>query len=277
MLGAFAPGGTARGLAGSDAGSSSLESGIGRRLNLVQVYYAWGASFPGQTEQGILAQGQTPLISWNGTDTASIVSGSQDGLIRQRAAGVAGLGQTVLLRWFWEMDGKKKAGWAGSPASFIAAWQHIHDLFAQVGVRNAEWVWCPTAYGVQKGVAQAFYPGDQYVEWMCADGYNKAPGPTMSGFPTQSEKPRSFADIYSAWYAWAMPHRKPLIVGEFGCQVQAPGGRPAWLNAAHTALKSQFPGIKAVVYFDAVDNTSGYDWRLDGDSASLQAFQAMAT
>ena len=60
----------------------------------------------------------------------------------------------------------------GSGRDFVAAWDHIRAIFAAVGVKNAAWVWCPTANGFNPdGRAAAFYPGDNKVDWICADAY----------------------------------------------------------------------------------------------------------
>ena len=37
------------------------------------------------------------------------------------------------------------------------------------------WVWCPNANSVPEepfNVAEAYYPGDDYVDWVAVDGYN---------------------------------------------------------------------------------------------------------
>jgi hypothetical protein len=41
-------------------------------------------------------------------------------------------------------------------------------------VQNAAWVWCPTANGFADGQAAAFYPGNNEVDWICADAYPAA-------------------------------------------------------------------------------------------------------
>ena len=57
---------------------------------------------------------------------------------------------------------------AQSPASFIAAWRRVYRIFAQVGATNVRWVWCPTGWGFGKGLAERFYPGSAYVDWIRA-------------------------------------------------------------------------------------------------------------
>ena len=245
------------------------ERDIGRRLAIDHHFYPWEKEFPTVREEADLAAGRIPMISWNGTLNLGIDLGLQDDLIKTRAAAVKALPGKVFIRWMWEMDGRKKADDTRHPALYVAAWRRIHDVFAAEGVTNVQWVWCPNATAFRSGDernAPAYYPGDEYVDWICADGYNWAPG-------RQGDQWRSFASIYGPFYAWGMARGKPLMVGEFGAQERAPGEKASWLTEAREALKTEFPGIKAVVYFDA---NKDYDWRVTSSPETLAAFRDMA-
>jgi hypothetical protein len=63
------------------------------------------------------------------------------------------------------------------------------------------------------------------------------------------------------------------MVGEFGAQERDPGEKAQWLTEAREALKTQFPGIKAVLYFDA---NKDYDWRVSTSPQTLAAYRDMA-
>ena len=61
------------------------------------------------------------------------------------------------------------------PGEYVAAWRHVHDIFAAAGATNATWVWCPYAdVTPQPAPSPSYYPGDAYVDWTCLDGYNWA-------------------------------------------------------------------------------------------------------
>ena len=251
------------------AGVERRERDIGRRLAIDHHFYPWEKEFPTVREEADLQAGRIPMISWNGTFNLGIDLGLQDELIKTRAAGVKALPGKVFIRWMWEMDGRKKADDTWHPALYVAAWRRIHDVFAAEGVTNVQWVWCPNATAFRSGDernAPAYYPGDEYVDWICADGYNWAPG-------RQGDQWRSFASIYRAFYQWGMARGKPLMVGEFGAQERAPGEKAQWLTEAREALKTEFPGIKAVVYFDA---NKHHDWRVTTSPETLAAYRDMA-
>ncbi len=244
----------------------SLEASLGRTLDITQYYYSWGDSFPTWRETWNLSSGRIPMISWGGYNTDAIANGSQDSVIRARADAVKALAQPVFVRWLWEMDGTWTAQWVKSPSSFIAAWRHIYTVFKNRGATNATFVWCPTAWGFQSGAAQKYYPGDAYVDWMCADGYNWAPG-------RPGAKWRTLSQIIQSFYTWALPHGKPLMLGEYGCQERSAGEKATWIDQARSALKTSFPGIRAVVYFDSA---TMYDWRVHTSTSAFAAFQSMA-
>jgi hypothetical protein len=244
----------------------NLESNTGRRLDIDHTYTAWDDSFPGWRETWDTANGRIPFVSWAKASTSAINAGRYDGLIRQRAAAVKAAGFPVLLEWFWEMDGTRNRRVAGSPAAFVTAWRRIHDIFDRAGVTNVSWVWCPTAWGFATGQAQKFYPGDGYVDWICSNGYNWAPG-------RAGDEWRSFEWTFQPFYDWGSARGKPLMIGEFGAQERKPGEKAQWLRDAATALKTNFTGIKAVVYFDVKKR---YDWRLDSSPSSQAAFRWLA-
>jgi glycosyl hydrolase family 26 len=253
---------------GQKSATEALEAHLGRKLDIDHNFYPWDDHFPTDIERWDVENGRIPMISWNGrgVTTAHIAAGRYDGFIAERARGVKSLGKTVLLRWFWEMDGRKKAEWAGTPEEYIAAWRHIHGIFEAQGTDNVQWVWCPNASAFGDGRAQAFYPGDAYVDWICGDGYNWAPG--RSGDIWES-----FGQIFSPLYAWAKAQNKPIMVGEFGVQERDAGEKANWVSEAAETIKRDFPLIKAIVYFNSDQD---YDWRMNTSDSAYDAFRQMA-
>jgi len=255
--------------AGQRASIESFEQRLGRRLDIDHNFYRWDKPFPTWRERWTLEQGRIPMISWNGRGVyaSDVAAGSHNALIAERAVAVKALSGPVLIRWFWEMDGKKKAEWAESPDDYVAAWRRIRSVFQDEGATNARWVWCPNASAFADGDAQAFYPGPEHVEWICGDGYNWAPG-------RPKDRWRSFSEIFSAFYAWGVRQGKPMMVGEFGVQEREPGEKAAWLREAREAVKTQFPSLRALVYFD-VD--AEHDWRIRTSESAVEAFRELAT
>lgn len=253
--------------AGQIEAIDTLQSQIGRRLDIVHTYLTWQAAFPTVSDLTALRQGSTLLVSWTGDDSRTVRSGADDSIIRARADAIKATGKPIFLEWRWEMDRPNLSGTVGSPADFIAAWKHVRAIFAQQHVNNVAWVWCPTAKGFQAGGnAAAYYPGDAEVDWICADAY-PPPGPYQS-----------FSDTVQPFLSWASQHRKPIMIGEFGVpQSYLPQQRAQWLSAAAQTARDD-PQIKALVYFDsnAVGSVPADAFALGADSAALQAFRVIA-
>jgi len=155
---------------------ASFERTIGRKLAIDSLYTLWAAPMPVEyaAAQWDLRHGTIPMISWAAARTDLIAAGRYDSLIRARALELKSLHGPVLLRWFSEMTLGSNRRYAVSPASYIAAWRHMHAIFVAAGATNVRWVWCPSIKAFAQGDAQAYYPGQSYVDWVGADGYNWA-------------------------------------------------------------------------------------------------------
>jgi hypothetical protein len=247
--------------AGQKKAIRRFEDAIGRRLDIVNMYYAWEKEFPNWREPWHLEDGRIPMISWNGTSTAAILSGRYDSMIRERADAVAGLDGRVFLRFFWEMDGSYKQPWVGSPRKFVAAWRHVHRIFENRGATNVAWVWTPNAWAFWTGEAMRYYPGDRYVDWAGGDGYNWG----GSGW-------RGFGSIFRAMYE-VFEGRKPMMVAETGA-IERGGSKARWIDRCAYKLRNRFPQIRAFVWFNSIDGR--FDFRMNTSRASLRAFRSMA-
>ncbi|WP_374967944.1 glycoside hydrolase family 26 protein [Terrabacter sp. BE26] len=253
---------------------TARESQLKRKYAVNSHYYDWADSFPGVAEKADAAQGRTVMDTWWGIDPRKIVNGSQDALIRARAKAVAAFGRPMFLRWGAEMNGDWYA-WSGTavgnkPSVFVAAWRHIHDVFARAGVRNVAWVWAPNADSHPGGTSTTswnswrnYYPGDAYVDWVGIDGYNWG----------SKDSWQTFGQVFGPVYA-DYAGRKPIMIAETG-SLEPGGNKAAWLSDASRWIKAH-RGIKAFVYFDTNRSSSKLDWRADSSPSALNAYISMA-
>lgn len=181
----------------------SFQRAIGGKINLVHVYHPWDQDFPSPADRTFVHNGKVLLLTWGGTpDTEKIIAGAYDQLILARARAIKQLHRPILMEFRHEMD-RPNLQWAvHGPADYIKAWDHIRALFTQAGATNVSWVWCPTGYGFQVGRAQAFYPGSNEVDWVCADVYTVQPH-------------QSLQQAAAPFLRWAAHTGKPVIIGEF--------------------------------------------------------------
>jgi hypothetical protein len=250
---------------------ASFERKIGRKLAIDHRYTAWAAPMPVAVARWDLRHSSIPMISWAAARTDLIAAGRYDSLIRARARELKSLHGPVMLRWFSEMDLRPSRRYAVSPASFIAAWRHMHAIFVAAGASNVRWVWCPNVSAFRKGIARAYYPGNAYVDWIGTDGYNWAPEVTFLPW-------RSFAQIFEPFYKWGLPTGKPMLIGEFGAVEGSPGAKAAWFQQADRQIKIKFPALRAVVYFNSKHLNFGqyFNWRVTSSKSALAKFRAFA-
>jgi len=247
------------------AAVADFEHRLGRPLDIVHVYHTWDEAFPSADDRAFAAAGKNVLLSWAGTSTTAIAAGQYDDLIRQRARDLKAWGAPVLLEWRWEMDRPNLQAEVNGAQNYIAAWKHIRAIFTAESVSNVSWVWCPLAVGFVDNRAQPFYPGDDQVDWLCADTY-----------PTKAVKP--FDVALRPFLGWAAAHPKPIVVGEFGMKKErGEDVRQQWLSAMGTFVATQ-PKIKALLYFDAdhTDSTPSYDMSLRTAPGSMAVFSAIS-
>ncbi|MEV0268559.1 glycosyl hydrolase [Hamadaea sp. NPDC050747] len=252
--------------AGRIAAVRHYEESLGRRLRIVNTYRRIDEPFDTFSDRQLGRKGSTLMLSWATGDTRSITLGHSDRVLRTRAAELRRFGDPVLLRVRWEMDRPNLAATMWSAEDYIAAWRHIRAVFAEEGVRNVAWVWCPTAEGFAAGRAASFYPGDDTVDWICVDAY-------------AGSKLASLQDLLTPFLAWAAQHPKPIVVGEFGvARTWGPTVRTRWLREAADFVRD-WPQIKAVAYFESDPDGNGANgqFRLGGDPAEFAAFRSAFT
>lgn len=237
----------------------SFESVVAAPLDIAHVFHPWEDEFPDAADVQ-LATTHTLLLSWGGMDTRVIASGSQDEWIRERAAAIAGLGVPVLLRWRWEMDRPNLRAQIWSPEDYVAAWRHIRQVFREEGVGNVAWVWCPHAKGFADPTrdAAAYYPGDDEVDWLCADVYSEPAG-------------TAFEVAADPFFQWAAHKPKPIVIGEYGV---LDGDRGRWLREAQDVVEAH-PQVRALVYFDYKGGRDDADHRLVRSPDAVEAFSDM--
>jgi hypothetical protein len=131
----------------------SAERATGTTFNMVYRFHDLDDDFPTDDERALVADhrvlhvtiaptffGSSQIITWR-----EIASGAFDASISTQARGVASLHVPVFVTFDHESDRPDRAV-RGSPSDFIAAWRHVHDLYARAGADQAVWVWVVTGY-----------------------------------------------------------------------------------------------------------------------------------
>ncbi len=238
-------------------------------------YRNWSNSGPNNAR----SHGSIPMISWTpeGGDASrwqlgKIINGTHDAYIRQFATDAKNWGFPFFLRIMHEMNGSWGYPWqetqnGNQRGQFVQAWRHIVDIFRQVGVNNASYVWCPNIDypNTTNPSFASLYPGDSYVDWTCLDGYNWGSN-RSSGWQT-------FDQVYNYSYneIVKIAPAKPMMIGEFG-SVEQGGSKANWLtDALGTQIPSRYTRMRAAVYFNW--QFDGVDWRIETSQAAKDAWR----
>jgi len=274
-------------------GPRSLEGMLGKRMSLVHFMapFAHCSSsgcgyyrFPAAEMQTIRSHGAIPFFSWSSQAIPStevqpdyqlgdVISSRYDGFIRGWARDAKRWGRPFFLRFNWEMNGDwfpwSEDANGNRPGEFVRAWRHVHDIFTEAGATNPIWVWCPNVDFEDKfRDLGSLYPGDDYVEWTCLDGYNSGTN------PAKDDRWRSFDQLYRHSYEEIVNEiapTKPMILGEVASSEQG-GSKARWIADMLRALPGGYPKVRGLVWFDKFED--GMDWPIETSQSAIEAFAA---
>lgn len=243
---------------------------VGKSPNIVATFVDLASGdFPSSEKAVVGDQGKTLLIFLEPAYSFDqLNSGAYDSVLQQYATAAASYGDPIILAPFDEFNLNENAWGYGvggnTPAKFIQAWQHIHGFFANVP--NVKFALVYNNVGVPATTANgyaAYYPGNAYVDYVAADGFN---------FGTTSASAQTFAQVFNPIMPTLVSFNKPILLASLG-SLEFPG-KAQWMTDLGSYVK-QYPAIAGWVYFNYNDTAAKQDWRVNTDAASLAAFQAI--
>jgi mannan endo-1,4-beta-mannosidase len=272
---------------------ATLQHRVGRRPAIAMWYQGWSRDpdFPAAAAARLARLGVVPMITWEpwqpprvpGTlfvhqpryRLARIAAGAFDRYVARYAREVKRYGGPIMLRPFHEMDGNWYP-WGGTvngntPRDFVAAWRHVHDVFARLGVDNVTWVWSVNATSVPAradNTPQAYWPGGRYVDWIGISGFNWGLSRSFGSWS-------SFDHIYGSRVDLLRRYHRPIAVTEIAA-AEVGGDKAAWIAETFARLRA-YPSVRAVVWYDKRASRLE-DWRIQSSPEAQAAFaRAVAT
>jgi hypothetical protein len=261
-----------------------VERATGRRFDMVYRFHDLDDPVPTADERAVVASGRILHVSidarlYSSPSTrvtwSDIASGRYDSDLVKQAHGIASIGAPVFVTFDHEPDNPTKAS-RGSPADFIAAWRHVHDVFERAGARNAVWVWVVMGWPPAIPRAALMWPGNRYVDWISWEAYN-ASGCRSSLI--DSANYRTFEQTLLPFYRWLLtegPSRgidihKPMMLSEAG-SVAYPGdpARSADWYAGIPEVLARYPDIRAIGLWDR-PGTGTCDYEFSAHPAAQSA------
>jgi len=259
------------------SGLRRFERAAGARARLVGIYQAFGLDqFDAELLSRLRAHGAVPMVTWEPWDwrkglsqpdfaLARIAGGAFDDYARAWAAAAHAWGRVLYLRFAPEMNGDWRP-WServngNRPGDFVAAWRHLHAVFAAAGARNVRWVWSPNAIYEGAIPLARLYPGRQTVDLVGIDGFNW--GTTQSWSSWQS-----FESVFGPTLRSVrrLTH-KPVLLTEVASADRG-GDKARWLRGFFRGL-ARHREIRGFVWFNEDKEA---DWRIDSSNAARRTF-----
>ncbi|WP_135556935.1 stalk domain-containing protein [Paenibacillus cymbidii] len=253
---------------------TQAESVYGKKHAMFLAYSNWGQPFPARHAQNAKAAGGALQIGWQpmgGLD--EVVDGPY---LRQWARDAKAAGIPIFLRYACEMNGAW-VPWHGDPQKYIEKFRLIYNVMREEAP-NVALVWSPG--DVPRYTMDAYYPGDDYVDWVGVSLYTEPYGNGDPNDPMVAGSPIERLDELYSLYA----SRKPLMLSETGVShaVHTDGSNfQAYgllnLERLYEIMPKKYPRLKAITYFnvDQGKTESHNDYSLRGDPAILAAYKRL--
>ncbi|MDB5693498.1 MAG: beta-mannanase [Alphaproteobacteria bacterium] len=236
--------------------------------------------FPSAGMETLRQRGTIPFLTWASQSVPSsldepsfqlsdVVNGDYDAYIREFAKAAREWGHPFFLRLDPEMNGfwfPWSEGVNGNlPGQFIAAWRHVHDVFASVGATNATWVWCPNIdFNHKLTPLKSLYPGKEYVDWTCLDGFNWGATANSVGW-------QNFNQIFHSTLhrMIKIAPEKPVMIGEVASDDRG-GSKAGWIREMLRIVPSHYRKVRGLIWYDEKDQ--GMHWPIESSHAATRAF-----
>jgi beta-mannanase len=278
---------------------NEFEAKIGRAVQIAHFYHTDEEVFPTTAERdfSLGAGGSYRLLfeNWkpgtrSGTQSdltwAQVAGGQADAHLLAVADQIHAYGKPLFVTINHEAD-NDALGTGYTTSDYVAMFRHVQEVVdARLSTLQSParvvWVWNVTGYAEWESRWTAMYPGDDYVDWIAYDPYTNDPAATCT-FACIANRTWSTYPSFPGFYAWAQANypNKPLMLGEWavGESVASPSGAKTTLfNSIPSVSATQFPNLKAQVYFNntAETNLSAQSWVWTSESARVAYANAVA-
>lgn len=239
-------------------------------------------AFPRESLDAISKRGAIPCITWEPMYYAEgrevviaherILNGDYDSYLVSFARAARDWRKPVIIRFAHEMNieryhwGTEKAEYGPrSPEIYRQMFRYVVSVFRREGASNVIWAFCPNSESLPNpssspdnawNEASRYYPGDEYVDVVGADGYNWGTTQTREKDGWDSRW-RSFRDIFTPIHSRlrTLAPGKPFFVFETATVTEG-GDKEGWIKEAiHTAGEWKIEGI---IWFQV---NKEQDWR----------------
>ncbi|WP_219638055.1 glycosyl hydrolase [Cohnella sp. CFH 77786] len=199
-----------------------------------------------------------------------------DGYLRELARSAKEAGIPIFLRFANEMNGDWVEWYSPDPATYIEKFRVVAKAFHEEAP-NVVMVWSPNYFPPDN--IEKYYPGDDAVDWVGVSMYQTFNGSLdpLKKSVDRSSYVEKFDRIYKLY-----AKKKPIMLSEGAVSYTDPvmhTDRNAWAayqtRVFYESLPLLYPGVKAVVWFDATKKERGRlnSYTLSASSELLGAYK----
>ncbi|WP_271799338.1 glycoside hydrolase family 26 protein [Dietzia maris] len=264
---------------GPDAGAeyAAVTAAAGQAPAVELWFVDFTAPPPIGALEAVRTRGAEPIVTWepwralddgeydrSAYPMDEIAAGVHDDYLYRWADELRTWGGTVYLRFAHEPNGDwypwSPAGGTG-PETYVAAWQHIHDLFTLKQAHNVKWIWTVNVPHEGSSPIGPLYPGDDYVDVVGVDGYNWGTSQPWSRWQSPEEvfgpTLEEVADLAPG---------RPVAITEVASATEG-GSKSEWIRDLVNYVDN-YPDVTAFVWFDHLKEA---DWRVTDSAESATA------
>lgn len=252
-----------------------FESVIGKRHGMYFFYMGYGRRPPVDWIRHLAKEDRIVHIAMEPNDGLDVVQ--DDGYLRGVADELASTGAKIICRFGSEMNGTWTV-YNKDPKKFIEKFRLVTQVFRE-RAPNVAMLWCPYATPVSN--IMAYYPGDEWVDWVGVNMYNVTYFDQDKGKPAMHVKPRDMLKFVYEEFAG----RKPIMIGEYGTtHYSAVEKRKvvkyavANIRSLYTELQNEFIEVKGVNYFNCnnllVEHRKNNNYLVQTEPEILKTYRA---
>jgi hypothetical protein len=235
-------------------------------------YLGYGQPFPRDWVERCKEVGAAPHVAWEPNDGLDKVH--DDAYLRRWAREAGRADCPIFLRFASEMNGNWMP-YSGDPALYVRKFRLVHDVMAQEAP-NVAMVWTP--FATPMSTIPAYYPGDEYVDWVGVNIYSVHHHDNDPRKPA-GEDPRDLLKfVYDRYSA-----RKPIQISEYAAThyCRACGRRLvdfaiSRMSVLYASLPKQWPRVKMINWFSvdaAATGLADNDYSLTSEPRILETYR----
>lgn len=180
----------------------------------------------------------------------------------------------IFLRFANEFNDNANAWHKDGPQKYIEKFRLVADVMHK-NAPNVVMCWCPNDWPIAS--EHAYYPGDQYVDWVGVSSYppyNSSKQPWQGN--TWLDRFREVYDSYSAKKPIYISEGAPMANAEHAYHVDTTDLAKLEISRFYASAKKKYPRLKAIFYWDNNQELGGGNirhYKLSDNPPTLSAYK----